>query len=425
MNARSRPAFTTFTIALSAAVAAAVEPPPQLARIDAAARRAANYLIAQQSPDGAWRSEVYPPFRAGDTLTPLVLAALVERPGALTREPPIAAGIDYLAGMLAADGRIAPPPDGFAYSVYTSAGAVIVLSRAGPRYERARDAWLGFLLERQLIESLGWSESDSFYGGWGYAKDPPRKPGPSEPLAPLSVPNLSATVFALSALRAAAVDPVAPEVQKALRFVRSCQNYSDDSAQRVSAGGDGGFFFMPGDPVRNKAGIVRTAGVSRFASYGSATVDGLRALAFGAQAEDAPRTAAAWQWLAENFQVERHPGRYEPAREAARDAVYYYYCHSLAALLADAEAWPASMPIDSTRWAATIAAELVTRQRPDGSWVNAAVDVREDDPLVATSFALRALALARRAIVVESATTPRAPHDQRPGHSNSTVDRGG
>jgi hypothetical protein len=35
---------------------------------------------------------------------------------------------------------------------------------------------------------------------------------------------------------------------------------------------------------------------------------------------------------------------------------------------------------------------LLKRQRDDGSWSNPAVLVREDDPLVATSLAMRALA---------------------------------
>jgi hypothetical protein len=36
--------------------------------------------------------------------------------------------------------------------------------------------------------------------------------------------------------------------------------------------------------------------------------------------------------------------------------------------------------------------ELLRRQRDDGSWVNPAHAVREDEPVAATSFALIALA---------------------------------
>ena len=38
-----------------------------------------------------------------------------------------------------------------------------------------------------------------------------------------------------------------------------------------------------------------------------------------------------------------------------------------------------------------MAAELLDRQGEDGSWANAVLLVREDEPLVATSFAVIAL----------------------------------
>jgi hypothetical protein len=44
------------------------------------------------------------------------------------------------------------------------------------------------------------------------------------------------------------------------------------------------------------------------------------------------------------------------------------------------------------RWAEALAEELLVRQRDDGSWANPVDSFREDDPLVATSFAVRALA---------------------------------
>ncbi len=46
-------------------------------------------------------------------------------------------------------------------------------------------------------------------------------------------------------------------------------------------------------------------------------------------------------------------------------------------------------------WAEPLAEELVRRQRPGGSWVNDAVEVREDDPIVATALAAGALSICR------------------------------
>jgi hypothetical protein len=78
--------------------------------------------------------------------------------------------------------------------------------------------------------------------------------------------------------------------------------------------------------------------------------------------------------------------------------VYYYYCHSLAHAWAADGVTETRTPAGAVRWAEDLADELMARQRADGSWVNEAVAVREDDPVVATSLAAGALALCRQAL---------------------------
>ena len=46
-------------------------------------------------------------------------------------------------------------------------------------------------------------------------------------------------------------------------------------------------------------------------------------------------------------------------------------------------------------WRDRIADELIGKQRGDGSWSNAQPDMKEDDPLIATSFAIEALSRCR------------------------------
>ncbi|MBI2823600.1 MAG: hypothetical protein HYX69_02790 [Planctomycetia bacterium] len=368
-------------------------------RIDTALARAAKFLIAAQSPDGAWRSDVYAPFREGDALTPLVVATLIALPDAEAQGAAIDRGAEYLVRI----GLGERQPE-LAYPVYTAACAVMALAnRDAERAKQARAVWLARLRELQLAEPLGWQTDDSFYGGWGYAARPPRKPAAGTPLAPLAEPNLSATVFALEALRAAGVGPDDASVQKALSFVRRCQNHAEDPAAADAQFADGGFFFIQGDDVRNKAGVAGTdsAGNTRFASYGSATADGLRAMLLCGRTGDDPRVAAAWRWLPAHFSAVAHPGAYVPEREAARAAVYFYYCRSLARLLADGELDTLAHERDRAHMAQALAEALVARQESDGSWRNAAVDVREDDPLVATCLAAAALADCRRAMAFE------------------------
>ena len=180
-----------------------------------------------------------------------------------------------------------------AYPVYTAAGAVQVLSQPGnARHQKARDAWLAYLRQRQLTEDLGWQPADKPYGGWGYAPRLPRKPRLGEPLPPLTESNLSAT-----ALRPGST----AGRRRARRTIRrcarrrysssACQNFDDDPATRDAALDDGGFFFIYDDPVRNKAGVAGKdrQGRERYASYGSTTADGLRSLLLCGQPADDPR----------------------------------------------------------------------------------------------------------------------------------------
>ena len=70
---------------------------------------------------------------------------------------------------------------------------------------------------------------------------------------------------------------------------------------------------------------------------------------------------------------------------AASQGLFYYYAASLAKAM---EAFPEAA---FAARAPDLAAEVVARQRPDGSWANTIPTMREDDPLTATCFALMSL----------------------------------
>jgi squalene-hopene/tetraprenyl-beta-curcumene cyclase len=310
-------------------------------------------------------------------------------------------GSAYLASHVRPDGTIEAGPHGLAYPVYASAGAVEVLSHpSNARHREARDAWLAYLRQRQLREELGWVPADKPYGGWGYSPGLPRKPAPGEPLPPLTESNLSATVFALEALHAAGARTEDAAFRKALVFVQRCQNYADDPREREADYDDGGFFFIYDDPARNKAGVAGKdrLGRERYASYGSTTADGLRALLLCGRPGDDPHVGAARAWLEANFRGDVHPGRYADDRERNRGAVYYYYACSVALALKAAGLEELQTSRGKVRWAEVLADELVRRQRPDGSWANPLVPQREDDPLVATPLAALALAACRKSL---------------------------
>jgi squalene-hopene/tetraprenyl-beta-curcumene cyclase len=376
---------------------AAMQPAPlpsRLERLDQGLASASRFLTGRQDAEGAWRSDIYATFRDGPALTPLVVNALSACPDSAERKNACGKGAKYLADMVKADGTINAGPHGLSYPVYISAQSVVVLSREGNEtFRKSRDAWLGYLRERQLTEELGWQPSDAPYGGWGYCSGLPKKLKPGEFGPPFVESNLSATVFALDALRAAGVPADDPAFAKALVFVKRCQNFSDDPQTR-EPGDDGGFFFIYDDPVRNKAGRAESKDRLRFLSYGSTTADGLRGLLLCGLAMDESRVAAARSWLTTNFRAETHPGKYESGRELNREAIYYYYCASAAMALRLTGAGGLDGKKDIV-WAERLADELLKRQRPDGSWQNPAHAFREDDPLTATSMATMALAQCR------------------------------
>jgi squalene-hopene/tetraprenyl-beta-curcumene cyclase len=357
---------------------------------------ALRFLLDHQSSDGAWRSSVYGTFRDGDALTPLVLHTLLAAQPQEEVHSAICRGAAYLAALIGK--RPINNSHGLNYPTYTASLAVQVLSRpVCASYRDALAPWLAYLKERQVTEALGWQPSDSAYGGWSYAHELPRKP-PSGHSPGLAESNISATVFAMDTLRAAGACAEDPALRQALRFVRRCQNFADDPAEHNPALDDGGFFFMSADALRNKAGEagVDRSGRQRYRSYGSTTADGLRALLIQDRTLLNARVLAAHDWLAANFSATIHPGKFPAQRQALQASVYFYYCWSLARTLTVLGVEELPTPSGPVHWAEALAGELRRRQRPDGSWMNDAIEVREDDPIVATALAAGALILCQR-----------------------------
>jgi len=381
-----------------------------ISRIDAALQRSAAYLLRSQRPDGSWRSDFYGCFREGPTLTPYVMSCLFFLPQA--GEPgrqSFSRGVNYLVGFVGPDGRIRTPPDGMSYPVYTAAMAsrVVVLQARTPQHRRAQSAWLDYLRERRLGPPLGWKPADREFGGWGFFGDIPRKPPQGQPRPMMCESNLSATLFGVAALRSAGAKAGEPIYGEILVFVKKCQNFGESEDQADPAFDDGGFFFIPGDPLQNKAGAAGTDryGRTRFRSYGTMTADGLRALIQCGLPPDHPRVVAARRWLERHFSVTDNPGAFgDDDRAVLRNATYYYWCWAAAHTLMHLDASVVHTEHGPVRWPETLAAELLNRQRPDGTWTNRFTDAKEDDPLVSTPWAASALAICRRVITGDHST---------------------
>lgn len=335
---------------------------------------ALRFLAAQQSPDGAWRSERVSAFRGGDALTPVVLWAVSSLPSAHI----FTSGLRWLEKLTAEVAGRAEPWLGLTYPLFTASYAAQVFARLGDR-PRA-DVWVDLIEKLRISPALGWPLDDVAVGAWSDASQPPRYVA-SKP--DMLAPNISATTLAALGLVAAGrADRAAP----ARKFVERCQNFSASPASRFD---DGGFFFAINDPIRNKAGVAGAdaAGKARLHSYGSATCDGYLALRACGLAPDHPRLQATARWLHEHGDDHGNGRTWNTGRDAARASLVFYHAQARAAVLTELAA--------REEWARaegkSLLASLRHRQNSDGSWQGLAPDSGEDEPLLATAFALRAI----------------------------------
>jgi hypothetical protein len=306
--------------------------------------RAVRWLWSQQAGDGGWHSKTYGLLRSGQSLTPFVLDALLS----VSHEAPgVDPAFEFMKRNTNADGSLglsdSAAPD---YPNYATGLAV----RVAARLKRDASQWIGCLRAQQFTEVNGWSPNDPAYGAWGMGGERRRPPEAGHV-------DLAMTRYVLEGLAAARISPSDPAIEKALVYLGRCQN------------ADGGFFFSTVNLDTNKAGDVN----GNYRSYGTTTCDGLLALRAAGVAANDQRVARAEAWLKQNHLEERAPGfDIEPARMGWSDGLRFYY----------AAAITRAMPGLSV---------LLPPQREEGSFSNPNNLVKEDDPIIATAFAVRVL----------------------------------
>jgi hypothetical protein len=334
--------------------------------------RAAGYLWSQQAEDGGWHSHTYGLLRSGQSLTPFVLAVLLQVPEAVYRLP--LDKVDRALAFIQANTRsgalgIADPdiPD---YPNYSTALAVRALSLARrPNWRNRMEPMVAYLRSQQFTEQNGWHPTDAVYGAWGMGGGGRRTPPETGHV------DLSMTRYVLEALRADGAPVSGRAFEQARVFVERCQNFDAS----LSDESDGGFFFSTTEFDTNKAGHDG----KRFRSYGTTTADGILALLAIGRPPDDPRIAAAQRWLTAHQSDMSVPGFLGTAYQRWPQGLSFYYsCASRQALRA--------LHIQTGRG---IIEALRLTQRGDGSWVNPENLVKEDDPLIATVFGVCALSL--------------------------------
>jgi hypothetical protein len=333
--------------------------------------RAAEYLWSQQAGDGGWHSRTYGLLRSGQSLTPFVLEALLQIPENICALPvaKVDRAIAFLRSNTRRDGALGmADPDIPDYPNYSTALTVSALCRARcAGWQEQSQAMVRYLRGQQFAEQNGWRREDPAYGAWGMGGGRRTPPDTGHV-------DLSMTRYVIEALRAAGVPGSDPVFECARVFVERCQNF--DPSRSDSA--DGGFFFTTTEFDTNKAG----QNGQRFRSYGTTTADGILALvATGCEAAD-QRMIAAKQWLGSHHHGMEAPGFVGDAYQRWPRGLAFYY----------SSAGAQACKISKLDAAGSLIESLNRTQRPDGSWANPENLVKEDDPLIATPFAIRALA---------------------------------
>src|SRR5215813_13588304 len=137
---------------------------------DGPLQRAARYLLTQQGSDGGFHSSTYGLLRSGQSLTPLILAALLRVPNT---EAAYASSFDrameFIRRNTDAQGALGRMDESAAdYPNYATSLAVSAIIKARrPGFEALTQSMIAQLRAQQFSEDNGWKRGDAAYGGWG------------------------------------------------------------------------------------------------------------------------------------------------------------------------------------------------------------------------------------------------------------------
>jgi hypothetical protein len=334
-------------------------------------RKAAVWLWSRQETDGGWHSHTYGLLRSGQSLTPFVLGALLEVPedvyplprAGLERALAFVRAHTLPSGALGLADRDIPD-----YPNYATALAVSAIGRAKlAGWQQQIAPMVAWLRTQQFTEQNGWHPADPAYGAWGMGGDRRTPPDTGHV-------DLSMTHYVLDALHAAGAPGSDPAFAAARVFVERCQNFDPQHPDDA----DGGFFFSTTEFDTNKAGHDGT----HFRSYGTTTADGILSLLATGHALTDTRVMAARRWLSAHHRDMGVPGFVGEAYQRWPQGLAFYYSAAGTRAFRELSVDPGAAVFEGLR----------RTQHADGSWANPENLVKEDDPLIATPFAIRALA---------------------------------
>jgi hypothetical protein len=346
-----------------------------LEELDKAAVAGIHYLESQRHADGSWHSETYGALRSGTAVTSLSLYALAtaKQAGLKVSDDIVASATKWLVKSIHEKGYLSHS-DGPDYPTYATAMFLEAdrMAKLGLT-EAQRRAMIEHLCASQLGLTHEIPEASPDFGGWdlqGWSIEPRETRGS----------NISVTASVLEALSHDESQASVLARSRAAKWLQGCVQPKD-----------GGLHFHPAvEHEGNKAGWTDEA-KQLPRSYGTATADGIRCWLALQTAADHAEFRAAVAWIGAHHNAKQVPGFESEVEDIGwRQGLRFYYYYAAAKSLS------ALSPDTRTSIGASLRSVLIEDQKPDGRWENDNARMREDDPLIATSFALIALAEIRR-----------------------------
>lgn len=340
------------------------QPSPGSTEYTHAVERGIGYLATVgQAADGSFSKF------AGTGPTSLAVTAML-RHGRTPRDPVVAKGLAYLESCVQPSGGIYGKSGMFG-NYETCAGIMCFQeANADGKYNELLRKAEAYVRGVQWDESHGRESWDSYYGGSGYGGT--------------TRPDLSNTAFLIDALEARGANEEDDAIQRALTFVSRCQNLeTEHNTTRFAAKiNDGGFYYTPVVSEQDEERMTPDGGLR---SYGSMSYAGLKSMIYAGLDRDDPRVKAAVAWIRKHYDVKSNPGM-GPA------GLYYYYNTFAKSLDVLGEDLIEDADGAKHDWRRELVEELVTRQQPNGSWINVKNPRwMEGDPNLVTAFSLLAL----------------------------------
>lgn len=378
----------------------------------------AEFIAARQNSDGSFNHFHLTKERspAVTALLTWALAVSVDRDDedSLARDA-LEEGITKLRSWIDDDGGIDTSGWDIGHRSYGTACAILAFSAHDPfANEQEIQQLTKFLLANQVDESHGYDPVDWRYGAFPYYESME-----SNQLRT----DISTLSFVVQALDAAKVDQSHVVWRRIGLWLDETQNYAllgetEAIRKKERLFRDGGFAFSPRNS-KVPSPPESLLNMNFYPSYGTATADGLRSLIIVDGSATHKRALAALQWLARNYGFGAVPKLPADGPTPWGEALFYYYTHSWAQALASAKV-ARIIKVDENKdevahhWPAELVRELARRQRKDGSWKNSSPLMGEDNPMIATAFALLALNSTKQALALKDVVSIRALPVQEP-----------